>query len=304
MHSPKLQEHRLHDTKTDLIRQLLHKVEQRMHDLVNASNQQRDKTYTTSTVAVKYHLESGGQRVRAKLAVHSGIALCLEHEDIVALASTAELLHNASLVHDDLQDQDHFRRDKKTVWTVFGSQIAICAGDLLLSAAYGSLAALQDSRKLTKLLELVHSRTSLVIQGQCADLAVQARKTMDVAAYETIAIAKSGALLSLPLELTLIAAGYEKFIEVARNAAGAFAVGYQIADDITDVEKDRALLDKPCALNIVFVFEADGHGPCSPELARKLGLKRLNEVKSEAKLLPNGSGDFLCNLAENLSDQL
>ena len=65
-------------------------------------------TATTATAADvgRYHLKSGGQRMRARLALHASVALGLSQADAVSIAAAVELLHNASLIHDDLQDRD------------------------------------------------------------------------------------------------------------------------------------------------------------------------------------------------------
>ena len=298
------QEQEPQNSHQDLIEQLVFKVEQRMLSLVRQAVGRKYQSEPLSTKAATYHLQSGGQHVRARLALHAGKVLGLNREDAVALAASAELLHNASLIHDDLQDQDYFRRGKKTVWSVFGSKVAICAGDLLLSAAYGSLAGLQDTRKLSKLLVLIHARTAVVIGGQCGDLEAQSNPVSDVKSYEAIAAAKSGALLSLPLELVLIAADHEAAAIIGRRACEAFAIGYQIADDISDIHSDRGSAEKPAALNIVFVHEAAGHGTNSLATSRQLGLEHLNEARHLTYLLPKGSGDFLCELSLRLSEQL
>lgn len=72
--------------------------------------------------AAIYHLKSGGQRLRAKLALHTSVCVGLSEEDGFSLAATAELLHNASLIHDDLQDRDRSRRGRGTVWVVYGEK--------------------------------------------------------------------------------------------------------------------------------------------------------------------------------------
>ncbi|MBV5277060.1 polyprenyl synthetase family protein, partial [bacterium] len=65
--------------------------------------------------AARYHLEAGGQRVRARLALHACEALGVVGDQSVRLAACVELLHNASLVHDDLQDKEKLRRGLPTV---------------------------------------------------------------------------------------------------------------------------------------------------------------------------------------------
>lgn len=288
----------------NLIEELALKVEQRMLSLVMSKCQSKVQPEPLANKAAAYHLQSGGRRVRARIALSAGTKLGLDQGDMVGLAACAELLHNASLIHDDLQDRDYFRRGQKTVWSVFGSQVAICAGDLLLSAAYSSLAGLRDASKLSKLLVLVHAKTADVIGGQCADLDVQNNPISNVAAYEAIAAAKSGAFLSLPLELVLIAVEHEAAAVVGRRACEAFAIGYQIADDIADVHNDRGSTEKPMALNIVFVHEAAGYGANSLATARQLGLAHLHEARNLTKLLPKGAGDYLHELSLRLSEQL
>lgn len=270
-------------------------VEARMAELARVS------LPSTLVGALSHHLDSGGQRVRARLALHAAHALHLADEDAVTLAVTVELLHNASLIHDDLQDRDGQRRGCATLWSAFGDNVAICAGDLLLSAAYGNLCRFSDSAKLPQLLAQVHAATASAVHGQCADLSGQA---CDITLYEKIAAAKSGALLSLPLELVLIATGQKNYLSIARQAAEAFAVGYQIADDIEDVDKDRGAANQPAGLNACFVLEAAGHGDYAHMVARQLALARFEEAIRFASRLPDGAGALLASLAQTLSERL
>ena len=119
--------------------------------------------------AALYHLSSGGSRVRAKLALQSANALGLGVKTSLAIASACELLHNASLVHDDLQDGDAYRRGDIAVWKKFGTNAAICLGDMMVSAAYAALCSAQNE-KLPALVMHMHQRVSDVIKGQHADL--------------------------------------------------------------------------------------------------------------------------------------
>jgi geranylgeranyl pyrophosphate synthase len=252
---------------------------------------------------------AGGQRIRFRLAIDAGRALGLKSEDAVCIATAVELLHNASLIHDDLQDRDKFRRGRPSVWAAFGEDIAICSGDLLLSAAYAALATFSSPELLPGLISLVHARTAHAIAGQCADLEARGQTIDDVGAYETIAIAKSGALLGLPLELALVASGYSNSSAVARRAADAFAVGYQISDDIADFAKDAGTTKaghdaRPASLNILSVLRAAGHGANAGRLARTLGLKYFCKAADAAASLPKRSGDLLGELAQRLAARL
>lgn len=292
------------DNQQSLIADLLEQTEQRMTAIIGRLAYGGALHRSVAAEASIYHLASGGQRVRARLALNAGIVVGLAHDDAVSIAVTSELLHNASLIHDDLQDEEDMRRGRRTVWSLYGAKVAICAGDLLLSSAYGYLSEFSDSRKLNQLMRLVHARTAKVIHGQCADLVAQTTKVKDVAHYEAIAAAKSGALLGLPLELALVASGHDEAAEAGRAAAEAFAVGYQIADDIADLQSDRGSSEKPAALNIVLVLEAAGYGVNALGEARRLGLKHLNTASLAATQLPKQSGLFLHELSLKLSAQL
>lgn len=81
--------------------------------------------------AVLFHLQSGGKRTRGRLALQPGISLGWLAHDAICLAAATELLHNASLVHDDVQDGDRSRHGQPSVWVKLDAPPAICAGDLL-----------------------------------------------------------------------------------------------------------------------------------------------------------------------------
>ncbi len=254
--------------------------------------------------AAGFHLASGGSRVRALLALHAGSALGLPVNDSVTLAATAELLHNASLVHDDLHDRARMRRGTETVWLAFGDNIAICTGDLLISVAYGCLSAFSNAKALPELLSLVNARICEAIHGQCADLKAQGAVVADIALYERIVVGKSGALLSLPFELALIGSGHQACLGQARAAVEHFAIGYQIVDDLDDVDRDSGSADAPSSLNLVHVMKALGHGDASPNQVRALGRTHLAKATGAAALLPMGSGTFLTELAAKLVARL
>jgi Polyprenyl synthetase len=254
--------------------------------------------------AAVFHLRSGGHRVRAQLTLFAGRALGLGATDATVLAATVELMHNASLVHDDLQDREAVRRGAPAVWAAYGSEVAVCTGDLLLSAAYGALSGFSDCQRLPRLLALIHERTSMVIRGQCAELTSRGKEVNRIAEYENIVIGKSGALLSLPLEMVLLAAGESGWMSEARRAAEAFAISYQILDDLEDFDADVAAGPGFGCANILSVLKAGGPDSDAVKVARELGLGHLETALKSADRLPNGSGAFLRELAVKLQQRL
>ncbi len=248
-------------------------------------------------MAAAHHLSAGGARVRARLALHAGRALGRPEAESIAIAAACELLHNASLVHDDLQDRDELRRGQEAVWRRYGDAVAICVGDLLLSAAYGALAAAGASAGV--LLAKMHRRTAEVIRGQCSDLALQGVAATTLENYERVASAKSAPLLVLPLELALTVAGRDEAVSVATAAGSLFAVGYQIADDLDDASQDA----KHQELNIVSVLAACGDR-APHQRARELAISRFRQAHAAAAALPSGSGELLAAQASERVDRL
>ena len=247
--------------------------------------------------AAVHHLSAGGSRVRARLALHACGALGVADEQAVAVAAACELLHNASLVHDDLQDRDTQRRGHDTVWRKHGDAAAICVGDLLLSAAYGALAP--TGAAIGELISRMHKRVGTVIRGQCDDLALQGGTLTSLETYERVARGKSGPLLILPLELALVLAGRLDAINTAVEAGSLFAVGYQAADDLDDVERD-ALNEE---LNVVAVLAACGEQR-PHEAARALAINRFEQCLAAAARMPQNSGELLASQARRRAAML
>lgn len=201
------------------------------------------------------------------------------------IAAVCELLHNASLVQDDLLDRSTLRRGAPCVWLAYGDSIAVCAGDLMLSAAYGLLAEISQPRLIAPALRLVHRRTSEVIFGQAAEGTPKSQNETTMAFYQRLAQAKSASLLSLALELPLLLAGKDALLPLAHSAACDFAIAYQIADDLNDLDQDMQEGSFNLAL---LLMEHEGIARDTAWLtAAGLAEVKLASAESNARLLPN-----------------
>ncbi|MGI9200281.1 MAG: polyprenyl synthetase family protein [Woeseiaceae bacterium] len=276
----------------------LYSVEQSMRDAAGLSA--TDASIVQQAIA--HHLDSGGGRTRARIATETGNALMLRAEDTIAIAAASELLHNASLIHDDLQDDSSSRRGTEAVWSKFGTNVAICAGDLLVSAAYGILASCSEGSRVAELNAVMHEATTRVIKGQAEDLAAQSKGIDSISSYNLIARGKSGPLLSLPVELALTMAEFPDYIAVAREAAEQLAIAYQIADDLEDEHADARAAGRGC-LNAVIVLR--GGGSADPrEAARTQAAQALREAMRYSLYLPNESGEPLLRCTEAVRAKL
>ena len=240
------------------------------------------------------HLANGGKRVRARLGLHAAHSLGLHNRAAVAIGAASELLHNASLVHDDIQDGSQIRRGSATVWMDHGRDVAICSGDLMISASFGALASAK-SAFLSEALARMHHRISEVIHGQIADLTAKDEADNMLARYSQIAAGKSAPLIALPLELALIMAGLGDHVPKAEQAATAFAIAYQAADDIEDVCEDVA----NGSVNIVALLEVGMSREAAISAARSLVIESYRQASEQALSLPNRCGELLSAIASD-----
>jgi geranylgeranyl diphosphate synthase type II len=243
---------------------------------------------------MQYHLKAGGSRTRSKLAIHSGLAMGLPTRDCVAIANTCELLHNASLLLDDIQDGDTYRRGRAAAWQIFDANTAMCAASFMLSAAYASIAHVQNAKG--ELVTHTHTRTAELISGQTDDLTHDKNSTT-VNTYLNIAKLKSGSLLSLPLELVMLASRQPFLVDVARTAGESFAVAYQIADDLNDCAED---LEKG-SCNIIQILEATGLDRAQAlDQAKFLAFNHLDKAIEQSGRLPSNSGHAIYEMSMKL----
>ena len=249
-------------------------------------------------LAALEHLEAGGRRVRAKICMDAGVRLGLNDSDSVCLASICELLHNASLIQDDLLDRTPMRRAAPSIWEKYGDTVAVCAGDLMLSAAYGVLSEISIPALIGPALRLVHLRTQELILGEAAEIMVQAQGADTVSCYECLAKGKSASLLSLTLELPLLLSGNAEYLEHAHRAATDFAIVYQIADDLPDFAQDA----QEHSPNLLLMLMEREHLSASDAYAAtaELAEVRLASMKKHAEMLPKGCAQLMVVQAEML----
>jgi geranylgeranyl diphosphate synthase type I len=187
----------------------------------------------------------GGKALRPALVLLAAEAVSGAATTAVPAAVAVELVHNFSLLHDDVMDGDATRRHRQTAWRVFGVNAAILAGDALLIlaqdvlAASGHPAAVQGIRMLSAaVVDLLH--------GQCADLEFERRQ--NVALDECVAMAegKTGALLSSTCALgALFGDAPQHKVDGLREFGRLLGVAFQFVDDLLGIWGDPAVTGKP-----------------------------------------------------------
>lgn len=181
----------------------------------------------------------GGKRIRPSLCLWAATACGADPERALPVAAAIELIHNFTLVHDDIQDRDTLRRGRPTVWSVWGEAQGINAGDGLFALAVR--AGLAQPQAVQVLVEA----TIEVIEGQCLDLQSEGRLEGSLAAYLRMVEAKTGALLGASLEAGAAVAGAgPQTRERLRRAGRLLGIAFQLRDDWLGVWGDPALTGK------------------------------------------------------------
>ncbi len=207
-----------------------------------------------------YHLgwtdgAGGGKRIRPLLALLCCAAAGGDWPAALPLAAALELVHNFSLLHDDIQDQSPTRRGRPTVWTQWGTAQAINAGDAMFTLAHLAPHALVAKGAAPALalaaLETLDRTCLALTQGQYWDMDFERRPRVTVAEYLTMIEGKTGALLAASAELGALVGGatgprQAHFQQFGRSLGLAF----QMQDDWLGIWGDEALTGKSTASDL------------------------------------------------------
>jgi len=201
--------------------------------------------------AMRHAVLDGGKRMRPLLVYAAGTAFGADVTVLDAPAAAVELIHAYSLVHDDLpaMDDDSLRRGKPTVHVAFDEATAILAGDALQSLAFELLtqAPTDDARRVAMLRELaIAAGAAGMCGGQALDIdATGNAASMALAELQRLHALKTGALLRASVRLGALAAGVDApALQRLDRFADALGLGFQIRDDLLDVEGDSVALGK------------------------------------------------------------
>jgi geranylgeranyl diphosphate synthase, type I len=195
--------------------------------------------------------DSGGGRViRPALVMLSAQAVGGVAEQAVPGACAVELVHNFSLLHDDLMDRDPTRRQRAACWSVFGASAAILAGDALLALAFDVLG--RSGRSVDTEYGLLAGVLLKMVDGQGADISFEERTDVDLAECIRMAAGKTGALLAGACALgASIGGGTPDQVECLRGFGEHLGLAYQCLDDVRGIWGDPRATGKAARSDLV-----------------------------------------------------
>ena len=225
------------DIRTEFTR-LLADIEAQMSEVLEQGDEQAKPLYEM----LAYHLgldsptSPRGKRMRPLLGLLAYQSLTGDYRPALPGAAAAELGHNFSLVHDDIEDADVERRHRPTLWAIWGVPLAINAGDALIALSRLALYPLLDQFPERRVLTLmrVYDETCLdLCEGQFLDMSFERRPDVTVEAYMEMIGKKTAALIGAGVQAGAILASDDPNVgEAYRRFGYDLGMAFQLADDV------------------------------------------------------------------------
>jgi geranylgeranyl diphosphate synthase type II len=198
-----------------------------------------------------YILAAGGKRIRPVLVLCACEAVGGKREDAVHAAAGLEILHNFTLVHDDIMDNAAARRGRPTVHTKWDANVAILAGDVLLGLAYRALLQ-SNTTSIHELSSIFTEGVVEVCEGQAYDKEFETRKRVTLDEYLLMIRKKTGTMVAVAMEVGAILGNGSAGERAALKSYGELVgEAFQVQDDLLDVVADEKQFGKTIGGDIV-----------------------------------------------------
>jgi len=244
--------------------------------------------------AIHYSVFSGGKRFRPILCLAAYEMFRPENENILTIASSIELFHAFTLVHDDLpcMDNDDYRRGKLASHKVFGEPLALLAGDALFNLGYELIvnSKISDKIKINVIKEISRSLgTKGVVGGQAKDITTK-KKNLSIKQLKGIYLGKTASLLAASVKMGgLVANANTKKLNALSYYGKNLGLGFQIMDDVIEAKEEKS---KPArqifmggpARQILLGGEENYVTMLGFEPAQKEAVKTINKAKDSLNI--------------------
>ena len=251
------------DTLKSLSQTMLPALNEEMRAVLQATDQTPDRFFGM----IHYHMGwvdaalqpadvHPGKQIRPLLCLLACQAAGGDWQQALPAAAAIEILHNFSLVHDDIEDASPTRRGRATVWKLWGVEQAINAGDAMFALAHLAMSRLAERdvppHVTVQALRRFDETCLHLTQGQHADMDFEQRKQVSVADYLAMITGKTAVLISLCTELgARIAGANETRIEHYAQFGLNLGLAFQVQDDILGIWGDESVTGKSAATDII-----------------------------------------------------
>jgi len=186
-------------------------------------------------------VQAGGKRIRPMLTLASARAFGYRGDDHIKLAAAVELIHGATLLHDDVVDASALRRGEDTANVIWGNKESVLVGDFIFARAFELMVAARD----LKVLQILSSASGVIAEGEVLQLSTQKNLAATVDMYLAVIEAKTAALFAAATQAGAVIAGCSEADEAAMRRFGLnLGIAYQLIDDALDYSGVEAALGK------------------------------------------------------------
>ena len=238
--------------------------------------------------------ESSGKAFRPSIMMLINESLEGSDKNILPIAMSIELFHNFSLIHDDIEDKDEFRRNRETVWKIWGEEAGIISGNSMHALASKALDSVETNNdyKLIELRKLVNETCIEVIEGQYLDIDFEKRKEISLDDYLEMIEKKTGALIKTSVILGSILKDSSKdSLDAFSEIGKSFGHMFQIKDDVLGIWGDDKfgkpigsdILKKKKSFPILKLFQS----------SNKIDKKNINMIFSKEQISENDKNKIL-----------
>lgn len=187
-------------------------------------------------------MQAGGKRLRPTLSFLTARLLSAPHDVGMQAALLVEMLHSASLLHDDLIDDAETRRGRPAAFRRYGNALSVMAGDFMLARVLRLLALVENS----ELTLLMSDTAAAIVEGEVLQFQLSETAEWSFASYHSVIERKTAVLIAAALETVAILSGVEPATRQALREFGlCFGRAFQLQDDYLDLLGDAARLGKP-----------------------------------------------------------
>ena len=297
--------------QSSLTASMLQAIEQELRQVINSVGEENPDSLRH---ILAYHMGwegdtagvlAAGKRIRPLLLLLTASAIGGGWEHSLPAAAAVELIHNFSLIHDDIEDNSPLRRGRPTVWKIWGMPLAINAGDAMFTLAHQSILHLRDTTDWDIALkaEIILQNTCLELtKGQHLDISYENRRDLTLDDYWPMVRGKTAALISACTELgALTAAAEQPVLNLYKDFGYNLGMAFQALDDLlgiwgdseaTGKSADSDLVSGKKSLPVLYALSQNGpfanrwrDGPITadevPDLANQLDAEGVRDYTQE-----------------------
>tara|TARA_B100001146_G_C16194875_1_gene441085 strand:- start:1148 stop:2113 length:966 start_codon:yes stop_codon:yes gene_type:complete len=206
-------------------------VSSEMKDLEDSLTQSLSSDIDLATEVSSYLVNSGGKRVRPLVCILTAKAFGYVGEELIQLASAIELLHTATLIHDDVVDESSYRRGKESIHKKWDNAHGVLVGDFVYSKAFQLMASLKNP----EIIKILADSTNIISEGEVLQLSLNSKSVISDDDYFEIIGRKTAELFKASSKSGAVLSGASiKEIDSAGDFAYSLGIAFQIQDDLLD----------------------------------------------------------------------